>query len=87
VNRNQWLLVIIVIALALPLLFLEWSDGWDSATRILVFYEAPPRPPYDAIDRWGLYTTFGVAGILLGAIAPICLFMAAAFVWLGRTTD
>jgi hypothetical protein len=31
-----------------------------------------------------IFTQYGVAGVLLGAIAPLCLFAAAALVYLGR---
>ena len=39
--------------------------------------------PPTLLARAGLGARYGIAGILLGVIAPLCLFAAAAFVALG----
>jgi hypothetical protein len=75
VTRNERLLVIwalIGFGVAYALIFLDWQDGSHWGTPVLKFSQ-----------NWGLYTLFGVAGILFGVIAPLCLFVAAAFLALG----
>jgi hypothetical protein len=88
VNTSQRLLVIaalVVIGLALAFLILEWGDGrrFLGETRILVYERQNAEHP-SLTDYVGLYTRYGgVAGVLLGVIAPLCLFATAAFIALG----
>jgi hypothetical protein len=86
-NSNQRLLAIaalILIGLALAFLILEWGDGYGfGVTRVLVFYERPDPQYHNLTDHMGVYTRYGIMGVLLGVITPICLFTAAAFIALG----
>jgi hypothetical protein len=86
-NNTQRRLVIaalVVIGLVLAFIFLDWGRiAGVSYSRILVFYERPNPYFPNLLDPIGIYTRYGVAGILLGVVAPLCLFAAAAFVALG----
>jgi hypothetical protein len=86
-NTNQRLLVIValvVIGLVLAIVMLDWSDQYRfGATKVLVFYERPDAQYRNLTDEMGIYTRYGVAGIVLGVVAPLCLFAVAAFVALG----
>jgi hypothetical protein len=85
-SDSQRLLVIaalVVIGVVLAFQMLEWSSGGN--TRIIVFYEKP-YPLYPSVTLYmGIYTKYGLAGILLGVIAPICFFAVAGFIALGTT--
>jgi putative tryptophan/tyrosine transport system substrate-binding protein len=52
-------------------------------TRVLVFYERPDPQYHNLTDHMGVYSRYGIIGVLLGVITPICLFTAAAFIALG----
>ena len=86
-NNTQRLLVIaslVVIGLVLAILMLEWSDGYSfGATRVFVFYERPDPQYPNLTDHMGIYTRYGVTGVLLGVIAPLCLLAVATFIALG----
>src|ERR1700694_214969 len=86
-NTSQRLLVIAAlffIVFALAFLILEWDDGHRGLAHILTFYDRQ-NPDYPRLtDQVGIYTRYGgVAGTLLGVIAPLCLFATAAFIALG----
>jgi hypothetical protein len=85
-QRNLVIYALIGIGLVLSVLFLHWDDGIIfSGTPVFVLHKV--RETFSNgqyVDRyWGVYTRFGTVGILLGVIAPLCLFVAAAFVGLG----
>jgi hypothetical protein len=87
-NDNQRKLVIgslVVIGFALAFVMLEWTTQWGmNSTKVWVLYRSPdPRYP-TLIDEWGIYTRYGVVGIVLGIVAPLCLFATAAFIALGK---
>jgi hypothetical protein len=87
-NHAQRLLVIvllIVIGAVLAFVFLSWGEGAFSSMggdRIAILVLSQDRKSFIG-NGYGLYTTNGIPGILLGLIAPICLFAGAAFVLLG----
>lgn len=89
-NYAQRLLVIstlVVIGLVLAFVFLNWGEGAFSSLdsnriAIVVFYQDPQRNSLFG-SGYGIYTMKGTAGVILGLIAPLCLFAAAAFVALG----
>jgi hypothetical protein len=82
-NAKQRIVVIValvVIAAVLASTMLEWSAGTFGSTKIFVFY-SKPNPEYRSIaDHWGIYTAYGVTGILAGLVAPLILLSVAAFV-------
>lgn len=83
-NANQRILVVsalCIIAAVMAFVMLDWSNG--GVTRIVLFYEARnPRYP-TLVDYWGIYTQYGVPGIVLGIVAPLCLLAVAAYIALG----
>jgi hypothetical protein len=62
------------IGVVLAFAFLRWGEVWGS------------YPIFDLREGYGLYTYYGIPGVLLGLIAPLCLFAAAAFVALSTKT-
>lgn len=87
-NKSQRLLVVaalVVIGAVLSFLMLDWHDGWRPGSPVLIFYEQP-RGVGNSKNYWGLYTRFGVAGIMLGIVVPLCLVATAAFIALGIKT-
>ena len=94
-NDAQRLLVVtslVILGLVLAILMLDWGSQYETAwgtkyyaspTRIFVLYQRQ-NPRYSLLtDEMGIYTRYGVGGMLLGLIGPLCLFAAAAFVYLG----
>lgn len=81
-NYTQRLLAIaslIGIGLILAFVLLDWGDGAFSSIdggRIAIFAFNQDAAGYG----YGLYTMHGIPGVLLGLIAPLCLFVGAAFV-------
>jgi hypothetical protein len=64
-------------------MFRDWlraSRGMNDAQRLLVVASLVVL----GLLLTNIFTQYGVAGVLLGAIAPLCLFAAAALVYLGR---
>jgi hypothetical protein len=55
------------------------SSGVKDAQRLLVVASLVVL----GIVLTNIFTQYGLAGVLLGGIAPLCLFGAAAFVHLG----
>lgn len=88
-NHAQRLLLIVLlvgIGVILAFVFLHWGEGAFSNLRgdriaILVLYEENKNSLFGS--GYGLYTTQGIPGVLLGLIAPLCLFAGAAFIALG----
>jgi hypothetical protein len=58
---------------------LRASRGMNDAQRLLVVASLVVI----AIVLTNIFTQYGLAGVLLGAIAPLCLFAAAAFIYFG----
>ena len=75
---------LVVTGLVLAYNLLDWTSqfGHDDWTPIVIFYGA--YDPLGHIAYWGLYTQYGVAGVILGAVMPLCLFTVAAYIafWL-----
>jgi hypothetical protein len=88
VNHAQRLLVIatlVVIGLVLAFVFLNWGEGASSSLggdRIAILVLREDRNSVFG-SGYGLYTTKGIPGVILGLVAPLCLLAAAAFVALG----
>jgi hypothetical protein len=90
-NYAQRFLVIaslVVIGLVLAFVFLSWGEGAFSSwggdrIAIVIFYQDPQHSKSFFGSGYGIYTTKGIAGVMLGLVAPLCLFAAAAFVALG----
>jgi hypothetical protein len=88
VNRSQRLLVILlltIVGVVLAFVFLNWGDGAFSSMggdRIAILVLSQDATSIIG-NGYGLYTTKGIPGVLLGLIAPICLFASAAYVALG----
>ena len=83
-NRMQRIFVIVslvFIGFALALVFLNF--GILRGIQIFFFYERPDPQFPSQPDYIGLSTQYGVPGILLGLIAPLCLFAAAIYLYLG----
>lgn len=88
-NVAQRRLLIICLAglgVILALIFLHFGEGaFDSRAgnriAILVLFGADKSSLFGS--AFGVYTTEGIPGVLLGLIVPLCLFAAAAFVALG----
>lgn len=90
-NRNQRMVVataLCVIATVLAFTFLVWSHGHISnAAKFVVFYTNTDPSYPGLVNYWGIYIRHGLAGYLLGLIAPVCLLAVAAFVALGRPSS
>jgi hypothetical protein len=90
-NYGQRFLVIgslVVIGLVLAFVFLSWGEGAFSSLggdriAIVVFYQDPQYRNSFIGSGYGIYTTHGITGVILGLVAPLCFFAAAAFVALG----
>jgi hypothetical protein len=87
-TKPQRLLIVaslVVVGLVLAFLMLGWGSQYDflRATRVFVLYERQNVRYRNLSDEMGIYTEYGIVGILLGVIAPLCLFAAAGFVYLG----
>jgi hypothetical protein len=85
-NNTQRMLVIatlVVIGVVLAFLMLGWGSQF-SETPIFAFYDRPNAKYPNVTEHVGIYTEYGIGGILLGVVAPLCLWAAAAFVYLGR---
>ncbi len=88
-NHAQRLLIIallVLIGAILAFVFLNWGEGAFNSMggdriAILVLRAGDKNSMFGS--GYGLYTMKGTAGVLLGLIAPVCLFAAAAFVALG----
>jgi hypothetical protein len=58
---------------------LDWTSQFrhEDWTPIFIVYE--DLDPLGHIERWGVYTQRGALGVILGAVVPLCLFAAAAY--------
>jgi hypothetical protein len=75
-QRLQVIVALVVIGAILSFIMLDWQDGWRyGSQQVLVFYEG--RSPG---QRTGLYTRYGVMGIMLGVVVALCLSATAAFI-------
>jgi len=90
VNHAQRLLVIctlVAVGLVLAFVFLDWGEGAFSSLgggRIALLVLREDRGSFIG-SGYGLYTTKGIPGVILGLVAPLCLF-AAAYIALGTKT-
>ena len=83
-----WLIIALLLGVGviLPFVFLQWGEGaFDSlgGDRITILVVRHENTDSFFGAGYGLYTLKGIPDILLGLIAPICLFAGAAFVALG----
>jgi hypothetical protein len=69
---------LVVIGLVLAYNMLDWTSQFehDDWTPIVILYE--DLDPLGHIERWGLYTQYGIIGVILGTVVPLCLFAVAA---------
>lgn len=94
-NHAQRLLIIVFlvgVGAVLASIFLNWGEGaysnvsGDRIAILILDPENSKRVPFllgTLGAGYGLYTTHGIPGVLLGLVAPLCLFAAAAYVALG----
>ena len=87
-NHAQRLLVIAtLLGLGLVLMVTMLHLGISGGSEILPIMEVPdPRYPSQP-DTWAIRTRGNIAvvpGVLLGIVAPLCLFALAAYVALGE---
>ena len=90
-NYAQRLLVIgtfVIIGLVLAFVFLSWGEGAFSSMggdriAIVVLYQDPQLRDSLFGSGYGIYTTKGNVGVILGLVTPLVLFACAAFVALG----
>ena len=85
-QRKLIIASLFVIGLMLAFIMLEWGTQWEGEgyrIPILVFYEVPIPKYSNLTNEWGIYTDHGIAGVLLGVIAPLFLFAVGAFIALG----
>lgn len=76
-QRRLIVALLISVAVILAFVFLQWGEGAFNSlggNRIAIFLFG---------SDYGLFTTKGIPGVLLGLVAPICLLAGAAFVALG----
>jgi hypothetical protein len=70
-QRKLVVLTLILLGLALAVLMLHWSN-LPFADKVIVFYGTS-----------GIYTWYGMTGIVFGVVVPFCLFFVAACIALG----
>lgn len=73
--------VLIVLGLLLSFLFLRVGAPDESSTSAVLVMTLPAL---FSEATWEIYARHGSIGILLGVVAPICAFAAAAAIWLSR---
>ncbi|MGN6117836.1 MAG: hypothetical protein ACTHN2_20215 [Nitrobacter sp.] len=84
-NSSQRALIIatlVTTAAMLAFVFLNWGEGAFSSMggdRIGILVLSQDRNTFIG-NGYGLYTTKGIPGVLLGLIAPMFLLAGAAFV-------
>ena len=81
-QRKLLIASLIIVGLVLAYIMLDWRTQWGGSFSIVVLYEAQNPTYASLVDRWGIYTN-GVIGVLLGVVAPLCLFALAAYMALG----
>jgi hypothetical protein len=86
-NNNQRLFVIaalILIGVVLSFVILDGQDLYFDSSTVVILYERPNPLHPSVTDKIGIFTRYGkIAGVLLGVIAPLCLFAMAGFIALG----
>lgn len=88
-NYAQRILLIgllFVVGAVMAFVFLNFGEGAFSSLggdRIAILVLSGQDNDSMFGSGYGLYTTKGIPGVLLGLVAPICLFAGAAFVTLG----
>lgn len=85
-QRMVLVALLLIVGSTLTFVFLNFGDGAYSSLggdRIAILVLSGYDPESIIGTGYGLYTTKGIPGILLGLIAPICLFAGAAFIALG----
>jgi hypothetical protein len=87
-QRSLLIGALVLVGLVLAFVMLEWGTelerpGGDTVPIVTFYDEYNPRYP-SPIYRRGIYTRRGIPGVLLGLVAPISLFAAAAYIALGK---
>jgi hypothetical protein len=88
-NYAQRLVVVALLSIVgatLAFVFLKFGEGAFSSMggdRIAILVLSGQDKTSMFGSGYGLYTMNGISGVLLGLIAPICLFAGAAIVALG----
>ena len=73
---------LVAIGIVLPLVMLNFGNYSPfHQTGIISF--ASQGTMYGS-SYWGIYTSHGLMGVVLGVIVPLCLLAGAAFLWFGR---
>jgi hypothetical protein len=69
---------LVAAGLALAYVMLSWTSDFQHGdwTPVLIFLE--DLDPFGHVERWGLYTQRGEAGVIFGGVVPVCLFTVAA---------
>ena len=70
---------LVLVGIVLAYNMLDWTSQFGHAdmTPIIIFYGT--YDPLGHIAYWGLYTQYGLTGVILGAVVPLCLFAVAAY--------
>jgi hypothetical protein len=69
---------LVATGLALGYVMLSWTSDFQHQDWTPVFIFLEDLDPFGHVERWGLYTTHGEAGVILGGIVPLCLFTVAS---------
>jgi hypothetical protein len=69
---------LVAIGLVLAYVMLDWTSDFQHGDWTPVFIVYEDLDPFGHVERWGLYTTHGETGVILGGIVPVCLFVVAA---------
>lgn len=82
-NRVLRLIIVatlVMIAVGLSSTLLSWQDQYyPNATPILILYETSNPDYRNLTSEWGIYTHYGLTGVLLGIAAPILILGIAVF--------
>jgi hypothetical protein len=76
----------IALGMVLAFVFLNWGEGAFSnvaGDRIAILVLSQKNPGSIFGSGYGLYTTQGIPGVVLGLAVPLCLFAGAGYVALG----
>jgi hypothetical protein len=82
-QRRVLIVLLAGVGAALACIFLRWGEGAFNSMggdRITIFVLDAEKSSDSIFGHgYGLYTTHGIPGVLLGLVAPLCLFAGAAY--------